>query len=54
MKTILNNLEKYCPEYDVAEKVLYLKGNIPVKVFMWLRLMIKMYKLEVKDIRVNW
>lgn len=54
MKIILDKFERYYPEYDIKDKVLYLKGKISVNEFLGLRLMIKIHKLDVKDIRVNW
>jgi len=53
-KIILDKFKRYYPEYDIKDKVLYLKGKIPVNEFLGLRLMIKIHKLDVKDIRVNW
>jgi hypothetical protein len=54
MKIILDKIKRYYPEYDIKDKILYLKGKIPVNEFLGLRLMIKNYRLDVKDIRVNW
>lgn len=54
MKIILDKFKEYYPEFNYKEKILYLSGKIPVSEFMGLRLLIKMYRLDVKDIRVNW
>ena len=54
MKLILDKFEKYCPEYDVKDKILFLKGKIPINKWIELRLLIKMYNLEIDDIRLNW
>jgi hypothetical protein len=54
MKIILDKFEKYVPEYDAKEKILYLKGKMPVREFMGLKWLIKVYRLDIKDIRLNW
>ena len=54
MKLLLDKYEKYLPEYDSNTKELALRGKIPVKEFVELRLLIKMYRLEVNEIKVNW
>lgn len=54
MKIILDKFKQYYPEFNYKEKILSLTGKIPVSEFVGLRLLIKIYRLDVKDIRVNW
>ncbi len=55
MKILLDNwrLRKYYPEYDAKEKILTLKGKVPVKILMEVKMMRLMYRLEIDDIRIN-
>lgn len=53
MQLILNKFEKYYPVYDAKEKELHLYGKIPMKEWMELRLLIKMYNIELNDLKVN-
>ena len=54
MKLILNKFKKYYATYDEKNKILYLQGKIPIKEWIELRLLIKMYNIELNDIRLNW
>ena len=53
MKIILDKFKKYYPEYDAKEKELHLYGKIPVEEWMELRLLIKMYSIELNELKVN-
>ena len=53
MKIILDRFEKYYPEYDAKDKILHLYGKIPMKEWMELRFLIKLYNIELNDLRVN-
>lgn len=53
MQLILNKFQKYYPEYDAKDKELTLYGSIPVSEFLELKLLIKIYNIEVKNIIVK-
>ena len=54
MKYLLKLYAKYNLEYEAANKILYIKSNIPVIDFMGIRALVKHLEIEkVKDIRVN-
>lgn len=53
MELIKMIFEKYYPEYDIKDKILFLTGNIPVREFKVLKYYIERIKEEVRDIRVN-
>lgn len=55
MKIILDNwrFRKYCPRYDVIDKVLFLKGKVPVYVLMEIKFLRLIYRLEIDDIRIK-
>ena len=53
MELIKMMFEKYYPEYDIKDKILFLTGKIPVREFKVLRYYIERIKEEVRDIRVN-
>mgnify|MGYP003291918129 CR=1 FL=1 len=54
MKLILDKFKKYYATYDARTKTLSLQGKIPMKEWVELRLLIKMYNIELNDIRLNW
>ncbi len=54
MKLILDKFKKYYATYDARTKTLTLQGKIPIKEWIELRLLIKMYNIELNDIRLNW
>ena len=53
MEIILNKFQKYYPEYDAKEKELTLYGSIPVSEFLELKLLIKTYNLDIKNIIIK-
>lgn len=53
MKLILDRFAKYYPEYDPKYKELTLTGAIPVSEFLELKLLIKMYGIELNNIIVK-
>lgn len=53
MKIILDRFKKYYPEYDAKDKELHLYGKIPMKEWMELRLLIKVYNIELNNLIVN-
>ena len=54
MKLILDKYKKYYATYDARQKILTLHGKIPMKEWIELRLLIKMYNIELNDLRLNW
>ena len=55
MKIILDDFRfrKYYPQYDVKEKILTLKGKVPVNVLLEIKYLRLMYNLEIEDIRIT-
>ena len=53
MKLILDKFQKYYPEYDAKDKELTLSGSIPVSEFLELKLLIKIYSLDIKNIIIK-
>lgn len=54
MSYLLKLYSKYFIEYDAANKILYIKSDIPVIDFIGIRTLVKhLVNEEVKDIRVN-
>jgi hypothetical protein len=53
MQIILNRFKKYYPEYDAKDKELHLYGKIPMEEWIELRLLIKVYNIELNNLRVN-
>ena len=55
IKQITENwrFRKYYPEYDEKEKTLTLKGKVPVKTLMEIKFLRLIYKLDIKDIKIN-
>lgn len=44
---------RYHLEYDVKDKMLFIRKDIPVKEFMRIKTYIKVLKIELNDIRVT-
>lgn len=44
---------RYFPRYDIKEKILFLKGKVPVSMLMEIKYLRSIYKLDIKDIRIN-
>ena len=53
MALLLERYARYLIEYDAANKILYIKSDIPVIDFVGIRKLLNYAKEEVKDIRVN-
>lgn len=44
---------RYFPRYDIKEKILFLKGKVSVSMLMEIKYLRSIYKLDIKDIRIN-
>lgn len=53
MRYIIREFLIYRPRYDEENKIFHLYGKVKVKDFMTIRRLIKKFKIEVNDIRVN-